>query len=165
MQRRYCNKFDVILFDDANKTDEALSTMTLLFSPSSMILFGDPNTKPNDDLGIDKKYPKLNLNQSMFERLRLSRCCVVHIDSQYRFSPKISQFISKCLYNELPVGCRKMQPSKPLDGVNVYHRANDGFCFRFIKNLMKRIDPKTYSFGIIYPPNIDPKAIETESLG
>lgn len=163
--KSYCNKFDVILFDDANEMDEALSTMPLLFSPSSIILFGDPFKKPNNYLGFDQKYPRFNLNQSMFERLRTHGRCVLHMESQHRFGESISRFLSKCFYADRPMGCRKLQPLKPLDGVSVYHRNNDGFCFRFIKNMLERFNPTLYRYGIIYPPNVEERAIEIESLG
>lgn len=165
MNCRHFSKFDVILFDDASEIDEAQSTMALLFSPSAVILFGDPCKKAMDPMGIEQKYPKHNLNQSMFERIRKSRRCVLHLDSQYRFGETISRFVSKYLYSGLSVGCRKMQPSKTLNGVSIYHRKNDGFCFGFIKNMLQHINPKQYSYGILHPPNINRTDIETDSLG
>lgn len=161
---RYCNKFDVVLFDDANETDEALSTMTLLFSPSCVILFGDPCKKAVDNVRIEPKYPKNNLNQSMFERLRTAGRCVLHIESQYRFGGNMSKFVQKCFYDGRVIGCRKVFPSKTLDRVSVYHSNNDGFCLKFITNMLKNIDPKVYNYGIIYPPNILRDTL-TELLG
>lgn len=164
MHCRHYNKFDVVLFDDANEVNEALSTMMLLFSPSSVILFGDPYKKSVDELRIQQKYPKHNLNQSMFERIRKSKRCVLHLDSQYRFGDTISRFVSKCFYGQQNVGCRKFQPLKPLDGINIFHRKTDGFCFKFIKNMIQHIAPTQYKYTIIYPPNIRRDAIEANSL-
>lgn len=148
-----CNhKFDVILFDDANEIDEALSTMLFLFAPSSFILFGGPYRNVNDQLGINQKYPQWNLNQSMFERLRNATRCVLHLDSQHRFGEKLSQFVSKCLYGGKTIGYRKT--GKPLDAVKIYHRKTDGFCQKFIKKIVNEFQPRLYSYGVVHPPNI-----------
>lgn len=163
--RRSCNKFDIILFDDASKMDEALSTMIFLFSPSSVILFGEPYKKADDHLNFNQKYPKSNSNQSMFERLRKTGRCVLHMESQFRFGEKISHFVSKFFCNGMAVNCRKLSP-KPLDAFNVFHRKTDGYCFDFIKNTMQIIKPSAYNYGIIYPPNIERNSlIEKLCLG
>lgn len=162
--KRHCNKFDVVLFDDAHDIEEAQSTMLLLFSPSAVILFGDPYRNPIDSFGMVQKYPKRNLNQSMFERLRKCGRCVRHLDSQYRFGDTVSRFVSALFYGKRSLGCRKTQPKKPLDLMHIYHREADGFCFDFIKNLMTMIKPKDYSYNIIYPPGVDQNHIVAQSL-
>lgn len=162
--KRHCNKFDVILFDDAHEVNEALSTMLLLFSPSAVILFGDPYRGPIDCLGMQQKYPNHNFNQSMFERIRKCGRCVRHLDLQYRLGENLSRCMSTIFYGKRPLGCRRVQPSKPLDAMQIYHRKADAFCFSFIKNLLKKIKPKDYSYTIVYPPNVGKNAIIADSL-
>lgn len=156
----YRTKYNVILFDDANEVNEAMSTVLLLFSPSALILFGDPVKKPVDMLEIDKKYPRHNLNQSMFERLRKFKRCVLHLNGQHRFGADVSDFVSKCFYGGGITECRKSN----LNYVRMYHRQTDGFCYKLIKNMQRHIDPRTFKYGIIHPPNVKKESI-VEVLG
>lgn len=144
--------------------NEVFSTMLLLFSPSALILFGDPAKKPSDSLMINQKYPNCNLNQSMFERLRTAKRCVLHLNAQHRFGEEVSKFLSSCFYNGHGIGHRRNCSANDLDFVGIYHRKTDGFCFKFIKNMLKIYDPKALKYGIIHPPNIQRESI-TEILG
>lgn len=139
--------------------------MTLLsFTPSSIILFGDPARKAMDSLRIELKYPQKNLNQSMFARIiKFGRC--VRLESQHRFGENISRFLSKCYYSGHPIGYREFQHPKPLNAINIFHRTNDGFCFQWIRTLLKHINLKEYSLGIIHPPNVRRERVEIDSLG
>lgn len=162
--KRHCSKFDVILFDDAHNIDEALSTMLFLFSPSAVVLFGDPYRSAIDSLGMQQKYPNHRLNESMFERLRKCGRCTHHLESQYRFGETISQFVGELYYGKRRLGCRKMQTTKPLDCMSIYHRPNDGYCYGFIEKMLQQNNAKNYNFTILYPPNVRREVLADASL-
>lgn len=156
---RYSKQFDVILMDNASECNELYSTLALLYSSSSLIFFGDAMRKPKDEMDMDRKYPGLNIDGSMFARLRQRKHCVLKLVNCYRFSPQVLEFVNEVFYN------RSLQPvPRPVEyvkGFCVFHHANERVVHIFLTQLLKYFEPNdSYKFGVILPPNISVNDVE-----
>lgn len=162
-----CNKYDVILYDNASESSELISIIPLCLSPSAYILFGDPDRKPNDSLHLDQKYEDYNLNQSMFKRMtsieygKTANNNVLRLNDQKRFSTPVHNFLNKCLYKSQldPPGLFNAESgaSDRIAGFRMFHREKDGLMFDLLQRMME-ISPPSISntYGVIVPPNVNP---------
>lgn len=149
--KKYANKFDVILMDNASECNELCSTLALLYSPSSLILFGDPQRTPKDTIGLEKKYPKYNRNGSMFHRLHNRDQIVVKLENCYRFAPQVLSFLNERFYNRGLVQCAQIDVD--VRGICVFHNSIDEDMSRFFMQLLRYFDRYPYKIGVILPPN------------
>lgn len=142
----------MVLFDNASEVDELTSTLSLLFSPKSLILFGDKFERPIDDMELSKKYgADMNFKQSMFGRLVAAGRNVLNLGNQYRFSDPVAHFLSECFYGKKMPKCR-ISNHNSIQRFALFHRASDDFVFHFIEQLMNTV-PNYYTAGVVLPPN------------
>lgn len=139
--------------DNASECNELYSNLALLYTPSSLVFFGDAMRKPKDHMNLDQKYPKMNLNQSMFERLRYWDRCVLKLENCYRFSPQVLSFINERFYKQTlkPVS----HAVEYVKGFCVFHHQNESVMHLLFTALLKYLEQfETYKYGVILPPNI-----------
>lgn len=151
------NKYDVIFYDHASESDELTSIIPLLFSPSTFILFGDPDKQPHDILRLDQKYNGHRLNQSMFKRLMCAEYGnALKLDDQNRFSATVHKFLNVCIYgSKLAQFSNKNSDSDQIAGFRMFHRKNDGLMFELLQRLLEISPPAANNtYSLILPPNI-----------
>ncbi|XP_031633445.1 uncharacterized protein LOC116347127 [Contarinia nasturtii] len=169
--KKYVDKIDVILFENASECDEMNSTVPLLFSPSSLVMFGDSNRNPKDSRDLISKYPKSNTNQSMFKRLLDAKYYVLHLNRTYRFSKLLLHMLNETMYYEKRLELfNRDQQFTQLKGFAVLHYENENE--HELVQLMKRVVEITYPklrsasatpsnirYGIIRPANVNTETV------
>lgn len=151
---RHSTKYDVILFDNASEIDELTSTLSLLFSPSALILFGDSYRKPKDSLSLNDKYGS-NLNQSMFQRIYNAGQCIFNLRHTARFSIPVLNFLNHCFYeNALRQHVLPQTNRSAVAGFGLFHRRKDDLTYTLLSCLMEVLPPREHSYAIIMPPFI-----------
>ncbi|XP_055322839.1 uncharacterized protein LOC129578382 isoform X1 [Sitodiplosis mosellana] len=151
---RHCNKFDVILFDNASEVNEITSTLPFILSPSSFVMFGDRFRTPTDSMDLAGKYRDYNLTQSMFGRFVNAGKCVLNLRYTYRFSPSVLHLLNQVFYNQTLNNRALYNTKVEYKGFGVFHHYNDSFMLKLIERFMEFAPPKKCNYAIVLPPNI-----------
>mmetsp|Transcript_13454 Transcript_13454/g.20101 ORF Transcript_13454/g.20101 Transcript_13454/m.20101 type:complete len:451 (+) Transcript_13454:3-1355(+) len=101
-----CNKFEVVVIDEAAQSVEPSTLAGLQLGSSHAILVGDPQQLPATIFSMSGRNTKFD--RSLFQRLEEAGHEVHMLDTQYRMHPSISDFPRRIFYD-----------GKLLDGPNV----------------------------------------------